>query len=600
MSASHQPLDAVNGPGAAVEIVAPRTAWKKLKLAVEVLEVRLRFIVVLAAVGALIVYWDSIKNHWDKWTRPAHAAVASLPADEELYCPMHPQVVRSSMEPNGEMPKCPICGMPLSLRKKGVAPRLSKGVTGRVQLSPERIQMAGVETVPVQWRPMNKEITTVGEVAYDETKLSRIASRVSGYVEKLYVDRTFARVGKGDPLADVYSPELYIAAKELVLTTRPGGPQDLAPSARQRLALLGVGAQEIDQIAASGKAVPRLTLRSPQSGYVIAKDVVEGSRVEEGMTLVQVADLATVWIEADVYERDIALLRPGQKIQATVEALPNRSFFGTIALVYPRVDAATRTNRVRFTLDNASGQLRPGMYANVRISVPLKEIEPFKSLIAKAPTSLFRQVALGGDASSEVPTVPESAVVDTGTKKIVYVEREPGLFEGVEVELGPRTEGLYPVIQGLAAGDRVAAAGSFLIDAETRLNPAAASTYFGASGGPTGSGRSTAAPAQPSAPAAERPNKTADVPAAGAARPEAKALSPKALENIARLSKADQALALAQKRCPITDAPLGGMGVPVKVLIKGQTVFLCCPGCEEDAKAEAEEVLKKVAGFKGP
>jgi Cu(I)/Ag(I) efflux system membrane fusion protein len=438
-------------------------------------------------------------------------------------------------------------------------------------------------------------------------------------VEKLYVDRTFVKVAKGDPLADVYSPELYIAAKELVLTTRPGGPQDLAQSARQRLALLGVGPQEIDRIAASGKAVPRLTMRSPQSGYVIAKDVVEGSRVEEGMTLLQVANLATVWIEADVYEQDIALLRPGQKIQAAVEALPNRSFSGTIALVYPRVDAATRTNRVRFALDNASGELRPGMYANVRISVSLKEIEPFKTLIAKASTSPFRQAALGGDASGEVPTVPESAVVDTGTKKIVYVEREPGLFEGVEVELGPRTDGLYPVIQGLAVGDRVAAAGSFLIDAETRLNPAAASTYFGASGGPSGSARSTAAPVSPGAtqpawppglteklrplaptPPAERPNKTADVPAAGPSRPEAKALSPKALQNIAKLSKADQALALAQKRCPITGQPLGGMGVPFKILLKGQTVFLCCPGCEEDAREQADEVLKKVAGFKGP
>jgi Cu(I)/Ag(I) efflux system membrane fusion protein len=590
-------VDAVNGDGATV---APRTAWRKLKLVVEVVEVRLRFIVVLAAVGVLIVYWDTIRNHWDKWTRPAHAAVASLPAGEELYCPMHPQVVRSGMEPNGEMPKCPICGMPLSLRKRSVAAPLPTGVTGRVQLSPERIRMAGVQTVPVEFRPMNKEVATVGEVAYDETKLSRITSRVSGYLEKLYVDRTFVKVDKGDPLADVYSPELYIAAKELVLTTRPGGPQDLAQSARQRLALLGVSPREIDQIAVSGKAVPRLTLRSPQSGYVIAKDVVEGSRVEEGMTLIQVADLATVWIEADVYESDIALLRPGQGVRATVDALPNRSFGGTIALVYPRVDTATRTTRVRFALENASGELRPGMYANVRISIPLKEIEPFKTLIAKAPASLFRQVALGGDAASEVPVVPESAVVDTGTKKIVYVEREPGLFEGVEVELGPRTEGLYPVIQGLAAGDRVAAAGSFLIDAETRLNPAAASTYFGASGGPSGTARSTAAPALPAAPATERPNKTAAAAAPDPSRPAANALSPKALENIARLPKADQALALAQKRCPITDAPLGGMGVPVKVLIKGQAVFLCCPGCEEEAKAEAEETLKKIAGFKKP
>ena len=144
-------------------------------------------------------------------------AVKALPADQEFYCPMHPQVVRSSLEPNGDVPKCPICGMPLSIRKKGEAAPLPPGITGRVQLSPDRVQLAGVETLAIGYQPLVKQITTVGNVTYDESRLARVVSRVSGYIEKLYVDQTFMKVRQGDPLAEIYSPDLYNAAQELVL-----------------------------------------------------------------------------------------------------------------------------------------------------------------------------------------------------------------------------------------------------------------------------------------------------------------------------------------------------------------------------------------------
>ena len=439
--------------------------WQKIILVLKVIEVRLRFIAVLAATAAIIGYWETIVNYWEKWTRPPSAATAAVKPGYEYYCPMHPQVVRAGREPNGEVPKCPICGMPLSLRKKGTAPPLPPGVTGRVQLSPERIQLAGIETSEINFRPMSRQTITVGNVAYDESRLSRIVSRVGGYVEKLYVDKTYMTVRQGDRLAELYSPELYATARELLVSLKPGGPADLADHARRRLRLLGISPQDIDAMLSAGRATERLVIRSPQQGYVVNKTVVEGSRVDEGMTLFEVADLSTVWIEADVYEKDLPFVRAGEKVEAAVDALPNRVFDARVAMIYPQVDTLTRTNRVRFEVSNPSAELHPGMYATVRISTPINRLAAFKEMTVRD----------GG-----VLAVPERAVIDTGDKQIVYIERSPGLFEGVEVKLGPRVEGFYPVITGLEAGQRVAAAGSFLIDAETRLNAAAAATYSGA------------------------------------------------------------------------------------------------------------------------
>ncbi len=581
--------------------------WQKTKLIAEVVEVRLRFILVLVAVGSFIVYWDTIKNYWDKWTRPAAVAVKALPADQEFYCPMHPQVVRSSLEPNGDVPKCPICGMPLSIRKKGEAAPLPPGITGRVQLSPERMQLAGVETLTIGYQPLVKQLTTVGNVTYDESRLSRVVSRVGGYIEKLYVDQTFMKVRQGDPLAEIYSPDLYSAAQELVLATQRGAAlSDLAASARQRLKLLGVSAEEIEGIATSAKAAPRLVIRSPRSGYVIGKAVVAGAKVDDGMTLLEVADLSVVWIEADVYEKDIALLRVGQKISATLESIPE-SFSGRVALIYPQMDSATRTNRVRFEVENPRGQLRPGMFATVRISIPLGEVEPFHAALKPSATRVIptgaARAAAPAPATDEVLAVPERAVIDTGSKQIVYVQREPGLFEGVEVELGPRSGEFYAVRKGLQPGDRVVAAGSFLVDAETRLNPAAAATFFGASGGPaTRSGSGSAS--GPGGDANERgtPEKKAEKldqtteetgPAVGKT-----VLSAKELANIAKLPAIDRPLALAQRLCPVTGYPLGSMGVPLRVTLNDQTVFLCCPGCQRKAAKKPAEMLHKVAQFK--
>jgi Cu(I)/Ag(I) efflux system membrane fusion protein len=592
-----------------------------LKLVGLVILKRVRFIAILAGVGLFIGKWDTVLNYWDKWTQPRSAAVRELAPGHEFYCPMDPQVVRANYEPNGDVPKCPICGMPLSQRKKAEAAKLPAGITARVQLSPERIQLAGIQTVPVEYRPVARETKTVGYVTFDESRLSRIVSRVEGYVEKLYVDETFTVVHKGDPLAEIYSPELYSTARELVLASRAGGVGDLAAAARNKLLLLGVSRQEIDGIVASGQPTPALVIRSPQTGHVVEKKIVAGSSVEAKMTLFEVADLSTVWIEADVYEQDIPFLQVGQKVEVTVEACPNRTFTGKLALVHPHVETATRTNPIRLTLDNPQHELRPGMFATVRINTPLESIEPFKSLARTRPLSLGERARVraaafdhsdphpnplprGEGTDRQTPSVheflvvPERAVVDTGSKKVVYVERQPGVFEGVQVALGPRQSEYYPVLKGLQAGDRVAAAGGFLIDAETRLNPAAAATYFGASGSPQSSAGNTAPSVPPpregdQAPADQgKPNSTGPQPAprVAVAAPE-----PEDLKNIEQLPEADRQLAIKQRICPVTGAPLGSMGVPVKITLRGQTVFVCCQGCVGKAKRSPDETLKRLA-----
>jgi Cu(I)/Ag(I) efflux system membrane fusion protein len=616
-------------------ITEKQLRWQRMKFALRAIEVRLRFIGLFVAIALLMAYWNTLENYWERWTR-LDSAVAAASGDTEYYCPMHPNVIRPGLEPNGAVPSCPICGMPLSFRKKGEVPELPEGVLTRVQLSPERVQLAGVKTVPVSYMPLAQEIRTVGSVEYDEARLAEIVTRVSGYLEELFIDKTFEHVDEGQPLAEIYSPDLYSSLQELLLAKKHDA-KDLIASARQRLKLLGVGDVEIDEALESEESAARLLIRSPLSGQVIEKNVVEGTSVESGTVLFKVADLATVWIEADVYERDLPFLRLGQEIEARVDALPGMSFMGEIALIYPALNAETRTNRIRIFVENPDLLLRPGMFATVLVRTPISETEPFKSELAKAydkpkdtddatliafqkicPVTGLKLGSMGHPIkltvndqavficcagcktpllenpeeylakiapppSDAVLSVPEQAVIDTGSHKVVYVEREPGNFEGVEVKLGPRAGGFYPVISGLTAADRIAAAGSFLLDAETRLNPAAASAYFGASG-------------SDSASQAESSTSTSTT---RAASKKEGSLSAPQLEQIKKLSPEDQKFALKQKSCPVTGEPLGSMGMPIKVIVAGQPVFLCCAGCEMEAQQNADETLKTVAKLIG-
>jgi multidrug efflux pump subunit AcrA (membrane-fusion protein) len=530
---------------------------------------RLRFLAVLAAIGAVIAYWDTLTAYYEKWTRPLTGQETASSADSEYWCPMHPTIVRDHPD------KCPLCAMPLSRRQKGDKDEdeaLPPGVVSRVQLTPYRVAVAGIETVEIGYQALTKEISAVGFVEFDERKLARISARTTGKsrIDKLHVNVTGQIVRQGDPLAELYSPDLVVTVQNL-LDAHQGGNAELRRMARDRLRLWGIGQDQIDEIVRTGKPITRVTIRSPLSGHVIKKYQVEGEYVEEGTRLFDVADLSTVWIEAQVYEDEVGYLREGVVAHASTKAFPRRDFTGKLTFIYPQVDSASRTLKVRFEVANPSYDLRPGMYATVKLQIPATRLK-----LLPADAAADRQAAW---AKGEVLVVPERAVIDTGSRRFVYREWQPDQFEGVEVELGPRSGEVYPVIRGLRAGDRVATTGSFLVDAETRLTAGAGSTYFGASGGPAGEHHSTTrAPA--------RPSMTRDEDATVQAA-------------LARLSPADRALAEAQGYCPVQNKRLGSMGAPVFVILRGRKVFLCCKGCTDEALEHPDQTLAEAQKRKG-
>jgi multidrug efflux pump subunit AcrA (membrane-fusion protein) len=541
-----------------------RKLWWWFDFLVLVKLARLRFLAILALVGATIMYWDTLLSYYERWTRPLAAEAVVAAADTEFWCPMHPTIIRDKPD------KCPICGMPLSKRKKGEAAEaeeaLPPGVVSRVQLTPYKVVNAGVQTVEVGYQPLAKEITTVGFVEYDERKLARITARPTGKsrLDKLYVNVTGQKVQQGEPLAELYSPDLVVTVQSL-LDAQRGGDADRQRMNQDRLRLWGIDDDQIKEILHTGRAVTRITVRSPISGHVIKKYQVEGEYVEEGARLYDVADLSTVWIEAQVYEDQIAFLKEGLPVTATTKAFPNREFCGKILFIYPFLDTATRTVKVRFDMHNPGNELRRGMYATITLQVPAVQLNgPARDATAEQKRMHEQGLVLA---------VPERAVVDTGSRKIVYRETEPDVFEGVDVRLGPRCGAFYPVLGGLQAGDRVATAGAFLIDAETRLTAGASSTYFGASAGPQGADRRSAATARPSLTRDEEDKLRAV---------------------LAKLSPEDRSIAEAQGFCPVlSDNRLGAMGKPVKVLVKGQPVFLCCKGCVNKALADPAKTLAK-------
>ncbi len=287
-----------------------RKAWWWFDFIILVKLARLRFIGILAVIGIVITQWDLLAAYYDKWTRPA-TADAGPGGDVEWFCPMHPAVVRDNPRD-----KCPICFMPLSKRKKGDQHEepLPAGVVNRVQLSPYRIVLAGVQTSKVEYQPLTKEIQAIGYVEFNERGQKTVAARIAGRIDKLFVDETGRMVDAGDELASLYSPELVVTVNNMLEAKRAKNDKNME-SSRRRLELLGISADQIDEILTSDKANTHLKIRSPISGHVIKKYVREGQYVEEGSPLYDIADLSTVWIQAQVYEDDLEFLPTDQVAQ---------------------------------------------------------------------------------------------------------------------------------------------------------------------------------------------------------------------------------------------------------------------------------------------
>jgi Cu(I)/Ag(I) efflux system membrane fusion protein len=377
----------------------------------------------------------------------ADLAAPSRSADageiDHYTCSMHPTVKQHGPG------KCPICGMDLEPIMKA---QQDQGV---VLIDDARRQLIGVRTGAVTEGPMQRSFRAVGHVTYDESTLTDVNLKVRGWITKLFVNETGQRVTKGQPLFLFYSPELYNAEQDFLLANRsePTSGADsslnrsgaLGKAAGQRLHLLGLSDAQIDALQKSGVAAENVSIPAPASGFVIEKDVVEGASVDAGMRLYRIAALNRVWVEADVYEADLAQVRVGQSAQVTLDYLPGRSYDAKVAYLYPSVDPSSRTGRLRVELANKELDLRPGMYASV---------------------------ALASDATPRVQ-VPASAVVYTGPRRLVFVDLGEGRFRPQEVRVGSEANGVYEVLSGLKPGDVVATSGVFLIAAEARISTAA-------------------------------------------------------------------------------------------------------------------------------
>jgi multidrug efflux pump subunit AcrA (membrane-fusion protein) len=329
-----------------------------------------------------------------------------------------------------------------------------------VHLTPERIQLIGVRTAVVEKRPIGGSLDLVGFVTPDESRLKRIQIRVAGWVQELFVNRTGEEVTAGQPLLTLYSPELFQSEQEYIIEARAavtdtgggGGAHGMshdangAAAALSRLTLLGVPAEEIARLTRVPVANPRLVLRSTVNGTVLERGVTQGQYVAADVPLFTIADLSSVWVLADLYEMDFGRVRAGDRATFTAEALPGRALQGRIEFVYPTVSSETRTLKVRMSLENHGGALKPGMYGRVRVS------------------------GRGGSAL----TVPGEAVVNTGEQRYVFLARADGHFEPRMVWTGAEDGDRVQILKGVAEGDTVVASASFLIDSESRLKAAIA------------------------------------------------------------------------------------------------------------------------------
>ena len=491
---------------------------------------------------------------------------------------MDPQVVRSTYEPNGDVPKCPICGMPLSVRKKGEAAKLPAGITGRVQLSPERIQLAGIKTVAVEYRPVAKQTKTVGYVTFDESRLSRIVSRVEGYVEKLYVDETFTVVHQGDPLAEIYSPELYSTARELVLATPGRRRRPIWPPPRgTSCCCLGVSQQEIDGIVASGQPSPRLVIRSPQTGYVVEKKIVVGvERGSEDDAVRGGRPLDGLGRGRRVREgHPVPASRPGGRSHGRGlsqshlrrETRPHLSAAGSRHADQPHSASSWTTPS---TNCGPACSPRCGSTRRWRASSRTRAWRPRAARRDLAGLSSGRRAA-----AVRVPRRARAGRRRHRPKKVVYVEREPGMFEGVEVELGPRQGDYYPVIKGLNAGrqggrrgrlpDRrrnAAQPGGRRDLLRRQRRPAVQQPSYRAIGSRPAPGRSSS---RGSRQAGDGPTEAG---AQGGGRRARRPTTSRTSSNCPRRT-GNWRWRSASARSPAQ--PLGSMGVPVKITLRGQT-----------------------------
>ena len=363
-----------------------------------------------------------------------------------------------------------------------------------LELSEHARAMASVETVPVQRRKLSREIRAVGKVQYNETGLANITTRVEGYVERLFVDYTGAEVKLGDHLVEIYSPDLVVAQQEMLIALESPRRSSLVESSTRKLLRWGLTQKQVDELVRDKKIHERLTLFSPIKGTVTEKMVVQKAMVKPGEILYRLANLESVWVYLDIYEYELPWVQYGQMVEIKSEAVPGQSFTGRVWFISPVLNEETRTVKVLLNINNAKQKLKPGMYVTAVIRAELLAdgkpaptgVEgqwscPMHPLVlqphaGQCPVCKMKLVQIPGTPARTRPegdqlllAVPVTAVLDSGVRKLVYVEKGKGQFAPVEIVTGPRTDDSYPVLSGLSEGDKVVTHGNFLLDSQFQI-----------------------------------------------------------------------------------------------------------------------------------
>jgi len=363
------------------------------------------------------------------------------PKKKLYHCPMHPNY--TSDKPG----ECPICGMTL-VPVEEEEEKSSEVIQDVLKISPEKQQLIGITYGKVEFRSLKKVVRTVAKFTYDETNIRYITTKFSGWIEKLYVDYTGKFVKRGQPLFEIYSPELLSAQEEYLIAFKfkkiTENAVSLLNSTKTRLLLWGINENQLKEIEKAGRPMRIMVYYSPFDGFVIEKNVFEGKYINAGETLYQIADISNIWVLADIYEFELPFIKIGQEAIITLPYYPSEVFKGRITYIYPYLENETRTIKVRIELKNPDFKLKPYMFGNVEIDIDLG-----KKLV-----------------------VPESAVIDTGIRKLVFVNRGNGYIEPREVKLGHRVDEYYEVLEGISEDEEVITSANFLIDSESKIKSA--------------------------------------------------------------------------------------------------------------------------------
>ena len=420
----------------------------------------LAFLALLLA-GFAYALRNSVRVWWQSRELPgesAHAArsdaaTAASGQRKILYYqdPMHPWY--KSDKPG----IAPDCGTKLVPVYADEGAGVESAPPGSVRISPTQQQLIGVTTATAAYRSVDRTIRTVGQAAIDETRVASVHTRVSGWVQKVFVNYTLEHVHQGEPLFTIYSPDLLATEEEYLLALKAqrtlgqspiqeveAGGQTLLEAARRRLSLSEVSPEQIREIEETGKPQREITFYSPATGHVLERKVFPNQYVTPETELYKVSDHSVMWVYASIYEFEMPFVSLGQEALVTTEALPGRTFQGRVSFVEPHLMDETRTMRVRMEFPNPDLQLKPGMFVNVELH-----------------RSLGRQL-----------TVPADAVLDSGTRQRVFVDRGKGYFEPREVEVGERSEDYATITRGLRHGERVVTRANFLVDSESNLRQA--------------------------------------------------------------------------------------------------------------------------------